>query len=168
MIMDNRAKNQGSTMEEDLQKFYPLVAATAKRYAGRGAEFDDLVQEGYVVLLRLIPRCPDRTRLADFLKKRLPGLVRTAAKRTWRNNGTVPLDELETTGKEPSAAVRENLWEYIPEDRLTSDERRLVLMLTNGLGQKEAAAYFGITQQAVSARVRALRRKLAFLRATTL
>lgn len=151
-------------MEEDLQQFYPLVVATARRYAGRGAEFDDLVQEGYMVLLRLIPRCSDRTRLADFLKKRLPGLVRTAAKRAWRSSGTIPLDELEVMGREPSAAVLENLWEYIPEDELTSDERRLVLMLANGLGQREAADYFGITQQAVSARVRALRRKLAFLR----
>lgn len=167
MIVDGTMKKQGGAMVEDLQRFYPLVAATARRYAGRGAEFDDLVQEGYIVLLRLIPRCPDRARLAEFLKKRLPGLVRTAAKRAWRSNGTIPLDELETMGKEPSAEVLENLWECIPEDRLTGDERRLVLMLANGLGQKDAARYFGITQQAVSARIRALRRKLAFLRETT-
>ena len=41
-------------MESELRRFRPLVTATARRYAGRGADFDDLVQEGYLALLELI------------------------------------------------------------------------------------------------------------------
>ena len=35
-------------IEAEILRFRPLVAATARRYAGRGAEFDDLVQEGFI------------------------------------------------------------------------------------------------------------------------
>ena len=65
-----------------LLSYTPLVRATAHRYMGRGAEFDDLVQEGYLALLLLIPRCGDREWLPLFLKSRLPGYVRAAAKKT--------------------------------------------------------------------------------------
>ncbi|HOO88867.1 MAG TPA: sigma factor, partial [Synergistales bacterium] len=57
----------------ELLRFRPLVLATARRYSGRGAEFDDLVQEGYMALLELIPRCPRRDLLPLFLISRLPG-----------------------------------------------------------------------------------------------
>ncbi len=63
-------------MESELRRFRPLVTATARRYAGRGAEFDDLVQEGYLALLELVPRCGDPERLPLFLKNRLPARVR--------------------------------------------------------------------------------------------
>ena len=64
-----------------LVKFTPLVRATAFRYTGRGAEFEDLLQEGYLALIILIRRCTDRQWLAAYLLNRLPGYVRAAASR---------------------------------------------------------------------------------------
>ena len=45
-----------TTMTEDelIEKYAPMVMATARRYAGRGAEYEDLVQEGFLALLILI------------------------------------------------------------------------------------------------------------------
>ncbi|NLK19751.1 MAG: hypothetical protein GX310_08160 [Synergistaceae bacterium] len=39
-------------------------------------------------------------------------------------------------------------------------DRQLVILLAEGLSQKEAAGRFGVTQQAVSARLRAIRKRL--------
>lgn len=150
-------------MEREVRRFRPLVMAAAKRYTGRGAEFDDLVQEGYLALLRLIPLCSAPEKLPGFLKRRLPGAVRTAARREWRKGG-IFLDDVEGTAKEPLVKPVQEVWELLPVKGLSVDDRRLVLMLANGLGQKDAAKYFGITQQAVSARVRALRSRLSWLR----
>ena len=68
-------------VEAELEAYAPLVRSVAWRYAGRGAEFEDLVQEGCLALLVLIPRCPDRRWLARYLKTNLPGYVRDAAAR---------------------------------------------------------------------------------------
>ena len=67
--------------EELIAKYEPLVKATAKRYAGRGAEYEDLVQEGYLALLILNEKCTDKEWLTAFIARRLPGYVRTAAQR---------------------------------------------------------------------------------------
>ena len=48
---------------------------------GAARRFEDLVQEGCLALLVLIPRCPDRRWLARYLKTNLPGYVRDAAAR---------------------------------------------------------------------------------------
>lgn len=78
-----------------LLSYTPLVRATAHRYMGRGAEFDDLVQEGYLALLLLIPRCGDREWLPLFLKSRLPGYVRAVAKKLRSGGGVFDLEEIE-------------------------------------------------------------------------
>ena len=89
-------------IESILWRYRPLVIATARRYTGRGAEFDDLVQEGYMALILLIPLCPAPERLPAYLKSRLPGRVRTAAQRSWRTRErTTALEGLEGTAKEP-------------------------------------------------------------------
>ena len=143
----------------EVLRFRPLVMATARRYAGRGAEFDDLVQEGFIALLELIPRCRDRGRLPLFLKNRLPARVRTAARREWRLDWT-PIEDIEGTAAEPSYFDEPD---FAGEDlcaRLDNEDRELVILLAEGLSQKEAAGRFGITQQAVSARLRAVRKRL--------
>ena len=41
-------------VEAELEAYAPLVRSVAWRYAGRGAEFEDLVQEGCLALIVLI------------------------------------------------------------------------------------------------------------------
>jgi DNA-directed RNA polymerase specialized sigma24 family protein len=150
-------------LETELLRFRPLVTATARRYAGRGAEFDDLVQEGYLALLELIPRCPDRDRLPLFLKRRLPGRVRSAAKREWRSDEQrehSPLEELEGTPSEPAVHPPEIGGEGIA-GLLSPAELRTVSLLAEGWSQKEVAERLGVTQQSVSARLRRIREKLS-------
>ena len=147
-------------MESELRRFRPLVTATARRYAGRGAEFDDLVQEGYLALLELVPRCGDPERLPLFLKNRLPARVRAAARREWRQQ-CVPLEDMEGTPEEPSVFVEPSFPDRALEECLCGEDRELVILLAGGFSQKEAAERFGITQQAVSARLRMVRKRLA-------
>lgn len=149
----------GDDLERRIMCFGPLVAAVARRYTGRGAEFDDLVQEGYLALFELIPKCKDPGKLPLFLKRRLPAKVRTVARREWRRQ-SVPLEELEGTGEEPW--VFEEPW--IPDRAIVEalgPDRELAFMLAEGYTQKEAGGRLGITQQGVSARLRELRKRLA-------
>ena len=150
-----------TSLAEDILRFRPLVLATAKRYTGRGAEFDDLVQEGYMALLELIPRCPKRDLLPLFLKSRLPGRVRAAARRFWRcaeHHGFEPLDELEGTPLEPSVPPVET--DDGVSRLLSPEELRMARMLAEGWSQKETAKRLGVTQQTVSFRLRRLRERL--------
>ena len=87
-------------VEAELEAYAPLVRSVAWRYAGRGVEFEDLVQEGCLALLVLIPRCQDRRWLARYLKTNLPGYVRDAAARMRKpvaNGGETMTEELEAT-----------------------------------------------------------------------
>ncbi|NLA90617.1 MAG: sigma-70 family RNA polymerase sigma factor [Synergistaceae bacterium] len=147
-------------MEAEVLRFRPLVVATARRYAGRGAEFDDLMQEGFMALLELIPKCVDRERLPLFLKSRLPARVRTAARREWRREWT-PLEDIEGTAAEPSFFEEPDFAEEDLFANLELRDRELVMLLAEGVSQKEAGGRLGITQQAVSARLRAVRKRLA-------
>lgn len=147
-------------MEYELRRFRPLVTATARRYAGRGADFDDLVQEGYLALLELVPRCGDPERLPLFLKNRLPARVRAAARREWRQQHVL-LENMEGTPEEPAIFEEPHIPDRTVEECLCGEDRELVILLAGGFSQKEAAERFGITQQAVSARLRMVRKRLA-------
>ena len=57
--------------EKVLKAFRPLVEATARRYEGKGALYEDLVQEGYLAVLDLYPRCSDKDYLV-FCKPEFP------------------------------------------------------------------------------------------------
>jgi len=145
-------------MEQELERFRPLVKATARRYEGRGAEFDDLVQEGYVALLELIPRCGDPGKLPLYLKERLPARVRAAARREWRHNGP-SLEDIEGTGEEPVHLEEPSFPDSLVET-LGQKEKKIAELMTRGFTQKEISERFGISQQAVSARVKKMRQKL--------
>ena len=145
-------------MDQELERFQPLVKATARRYEGRGAEFDDLVQEGYVALLELIPKCSDPGKLPLYLKERLPARVRAAARREWRHNG-LSLEDIEGTGEEPADLEEPSFPDPLVET-LGQKEKKIADLLTEGYTQKEISEQFGISQQAVSARVKKMRQKL--------
>ena len=145
-------------MEQELERFQPLVKATARRYEGRGAEFDDLVQEGYVALLELIPKCGDPGKLPLYLKERLPARVRAAARREWRHSGP-SLEDIKGTGEEPADLEEPSFPDPLVET-LGQKEKKIAGLLTGGYTQKEISEQFGISQQAVSARVKKMRQKL--------
>lgn len=142
--------------EDILKAFRPLVEATARRYCGNGALFDDLVQEGYLVMLELLPRCRNRKYLAKFLKSRLPARVRTAARRAWKSFSTEAEFDPETfTG---CAAIQEIPWvQWVAEGILSERDCRILRRIGAGSTQKEIADAVGLTQQAVSFRVGRIR-----------
>ena len=150
-------------VEAELEAYAPLVRSVAWRYAGRGAEFEDLVQEGCLALLVLIPRCPDRRWLARYLKTNLPGYVRDAAARMRRHaahGGGAMTEELEATlGKNEERYEETELRETL-ERLLTREELDITQALVEGFTQAEIAKGLGVTQQAVAARVKKIRAKL--------
>ncbi len=138
------------------------MLATARRYAGRGAEFEDLAQEGYLALMELIPLCPACEALPMYLKSRLPGRVRTAARRCWRCAEACagPIDDLEGTASEPRAPMEDPDGTMDLESALAPGEMQVARMLADGWSQAEVAAELGVTQQAVSRRVARMRERL--------
>lgn len=161
-MQETTVNYQPADIETLLTKFSPLVKATAARYEGRGAEYDDLVQEGYLALMALIPKCRDEKWLAAFLKSRLPGYVRAAAWRM-RGRGDSQLDEEsesflpdERSGNERGEVELKELLART----LTAEELDLVQALLEGFSQTELAELMEVSQQAVNAKVRKIKDKL--------
>jgi len=74
--MDMESENFWADSENGalLLSYGPLVRSVARRYSGRGAEYEDLIQEGYLALMSLIPKCRDRSWLPLFFKESPSGL----------------------------------------------------------------------------------------------
>ncbi len=145
--------------DEVLVAFRPLVLATARRFQGRGASFEDLVQEGYCAMLELLPRRPKGKSLAGYLKSRLPARVRTAAAREWRRYNAEGETDMETI-VESSQPPRVSLARVVIDETLKDHEADLVELLEQGFSQCDAAEILGVTQQAVSARLVKIRKRL--------
>ena len=151
------------TIEDIAEKFTPLVLSVAKRYQGRGADFEDLVQEGYLALIILAGKCRDMKWLPLFLKKRLPAAVRDAASRMRRfraDGEELLLEEIEETQgaedeKYGEAELREMLFRALSQEELDMTQA-----LMEGFTQKEIAETLGISQQAVAARLKKILHKL--------
>ena len=161
--------NGEAQVREIVDSYTPLVRATARRYEGRGADYEDLVQEGYLALLILIPKCPDMKWLAHFLKNNLPGLVRDAAARMRRGRAQgdeVLLEEIEETAGAEEEGYREAELRAILFRVLTPEELDLTQALLEGFKQREIAENLGVSQQAVAARLRKIRDKLKGIRAS--
>jgi len=115
-----------------------------------------------VALLTLIPKCRRRDALPLFLKKSLPRAIRDAARRLRRvSHSEVPI---EANDLEDERALMHDgdaqLAVLLLAESLIRDQkdRHLISLLTEGYSQKEAAATLGMSQQAVSARLRRMRR----------
>ena len=146
--------------EDILRSFRPLVESIARSYRGNGAEFEDLVQEGYLAILELLPRCRNRQYLAKFLKWRVRARVRARAAALWRWNR--PGVKVEFDPEKPSPHYEEPLpWtRWAAEGILPEGDVRVLRLLEAGFTQQEIAQHLGVTQQAVSYRVGRIRRKL--------
>lgn len=147
-----------------LLSYGPLVRSVARRYSGRGAEYEDLIQEGYLAIMSLIPKCRDRSWLPLFLRNHLPGYVRAAAGRLRKSAAfcTVALEDVEEVLSEDKSAFQRGECELYDLLRgvLTNEELDITQALMEGFSQKEIGEALGITQQAVSARVRCIKDKL--------
>lgn len=160
-------------------KYEPLVAACARRYEGRGAEYDDLAQEGRLAVLRIARRV-NAAELARALIRGVPSAVRDAAERMTRRGrpgrasraATVSLSssqdadgegvELEELIEDPScedsrasAELRATL-----ELCFTDKERATASALMRGMTIEEIAADGGQSKSAVAMRIRRMRKKL--------
>ena len=156
--------NNASDIERIAREYTPLVKAAAAKYQGRGAEYEDLVQEGYMALVVLVPQCRDRQWLPLFLRNRVPYHVRDAAARlrgrAHDNGDEVLLEAIEETAgaedeKYGEAELRETL-----RRTLTRGELDITQALMEGFTQAEIARELGISQQAVAARLKKIRDKL--------
>ena len=151
--------------EELIAKYEPLVKATAKRYAGRGAEYEDLVQEGYLALLILTEKCTDKEWLTAFIARRLPGYVRTAAQRLRGLRRVTNFADFDTAADrviDPSEIERRLLFEILEilRRKLRPGEFILARDAMDGWTQNDLASKYDISQQAVSARMKKIRAKL--------
>lgn len=151
--------------EELITKYEPLVKAAARRYAGRGAEYEDLIQEGYLALLILSRKCTDRQWLTAFIAKRLPGYVRTAAQRLRGLRTKTNFADFDTVADcllDPSEIERRLLFEILEtlKRKLRPGEFILVRDAMDGWSQSDLAGKHNITQQAVCARLKKIRAKL--------
>ena len=155
--------NDAAEIERIAREYTPLVKAAAAKYQGRGAEYEDLVQEGYMALVVLVPQCRDRRWLPLFLRNRVPYHVRDAAARMRKrgsDGGEVLLEAIEeTAGAEDDKYGEAELREALRRT-LTRSELDITQALMEGFTQAEIARELGISQQAVAARLKKLRDKL--------
>ncbi|MCD8161989.1 MAG: sigma-70 family RNA polymerase sigma factor [Synergistaceae bacterium] len=150
-------------LREIIEDYTQLVLATACRYQGRGADLDDLKQEGYLALIRLVPQCPGMKWLAYYLKTRLPGHVRDAAARLRRaraEGGELLLEELEESfGADEERYAEAELWATLG-GVLTAKELEITRALSEGQSHRESAERLGVSQQAVAERLKKIRVKV--------
>ena len=155
--------NNVSDIERITREYTPLVKAAAAKYQGRGAEYEDLVQEGYMALVVLVPQCRDRRWLPLFLRNRVPYHVRDASARMRKrgsDGGEVLLEAIEeTAGAEDDKYGEAELREALRRT-LTRSELDITQALMEGFTQAEIARELGISQQAVAARLKKIRDKL--------
>ncbi len=157
----NRTNGRKELADEELQRitedFTPLVRSLARRYQGRGAEFEDLVQEGYLALIKLAPRCRKKEYMALFLKKRLPAKIRNAAKRLRRKFSLeADITENDNISGEWTQGLTTQTWQLL--EGLGNGDFELIKMLAFGYLQREIAEKLGISQQAVSSRIFKMRK----------
>lgn len=151
-------------------EFAPLVRRIARRYEGRGAEREDLEQEGYAALLGIARRF-GREEMALQLKRHLPGYVRDAARKMWRPTHVVSLQ----FGDEDDEGL--TLAELLPDERpaeavgefelmdalecfLSKEDMKIARALAQGLAQAEIAEQTGESRSAVARRITNMRKRL--------
>lgn len=152
-----------SAKDAQALRYMPLVRKIAWRYTGRGAEYEDLVQEAFIALWQLIARYEtDRPPqpLGLYLWYRLPAKVRDRAEKLRRAGDHDSLDQKqEEAGFDvPFTDANYAFLELL--ECLSPDEQRLARALASGWTQAETGRAFHITQQAVSCRVAGLRKKV--------
>jgi RNA polymerase sigma factor (sigma-70 family) len=155
-------------IEEFLSASSETVSRYASRYSGRGAEYEDLEQEGYLAILsclREYSKRETRRRLGSSLK----GIIRDRAAKQRRRENTVRLSQCDDDSDEAllkeehiadaASAGDFSLVELFDalERVLKSDDMRVAGMLMDGWTQAEIARRFNVTQQSISKRIARIR-----------
>jgi RNA polymerase sigma factor (sigma-70 family) len=161
-------------IEALVREFTPLVRRVARRYEGRGAEREDLEQEGYVALISLARRITKGESIAYVLWSFLPGMVRDAAMRMRRPAGVVRFKGVtDEDGAQYDDADEIN----IPDERAARDfdeadlraaieslpdeeERKIAAALSQGLSLGDVAELAGIGRKTLRKRIRSICRNL--------
>ena len=161
-------ENDAADVSALVREFAPLVRRVARRYEGRGAEREDLEQEGYVALIEIARRFGARE-MARCLKRHLPGYVRDAAAKMWRSASFVSLSDDE--GGEspladllPDARAEQDVSAFELMDALErflpQEDMALARALAGGMTQEEIAAITGETRSTVGRRIARVRKRL--------
>lgn len=152
-----------------VREFAPLVRRIARRYEGRGADREDLEQEGYAAMIEIARRHGSRE-MGKRLKRHLPGYVRDAAAKMWRPASCVSIsDDEQSEGVSlsellPDPHAGEDVEEFELMDALErfleQDEMALACALADGLTQQEIAEATGRSRATEGRRIARLRARL--------
>lgn len=165
-MVEKQHQNTGTKVSGEnavVLQYMPLARKAAWRYTGRGAEYDDLVQEAFIALKGLVRRYNESRPsqpLSLYLWYRLPAKIRDAAEKMRRGQDH---ESLEQKQEEVGFDVPFNDANYAFLELLECldpDEQKLARGLAAGYTQAELARGLSVTQQAVSRRVAVLRRKI--------
>ncbi|MDR3321417.1 MAG: sigma-70 family RNA polymerase sigma factor [Synergistaceae bacterium] len=157
-------ERRNSSVAALLREFAPLVRRVARQYSGRGAERDDLMQEGCLALTAIARRCT-RKQIAHRLANRLPDIVRDAAlKMRWRS-GARSFDSDWEAGDwaldVPDERAQRDFEELevadLLERLLDEPDRAVARAAIDGMTQREIASAMGTTQQAIAKRLKKIR-----------
>lgn len=146
------------------QAYMPRIRALAGRYCGRGAEFDDLVQEGFLALASLCARHRHEGRsedLALYLWFRLPARVRDAAARLRRPDRGDSLEALaEADVPFEPADPRDDYRLCELRASLPPEGQELLRSLSPYATVSEAAQALGVPATTLFSRIERLKKKL--------
>jgi RNA polymerase sigma factor (sigma-70 family) len=148
------------------------IGKYASIYAGRGAEHDDLKQEAYLAVISLL-RQHSKKKVKQILKNSLKTIVsRSAYKmryrkgdlRLSRDEGDLESEYFADADEFPDARAEADSAEVEEMDALERalppDDLYIARLLADGWRQTEIADELGISQQAVTARIKKIRRAL--------
>jgi RNA polymerase sigma factor (sigma-70 family) len=150
------------------------IGCYAWRYSRRaGAEEEDLRQEGYLALLKLVKKA-SRQNLKRTISNSLRGMIRDAALKLYHPEGTVQLSQCDPDDDDGEILVKTEdiadigakedfeLLELADavERPLDEENRLLACLLAENNSHAEIARIFGISRQTVSQRVSKLRKTL--------
>lgn len=157
-----REESRDTNMNGVVLAFMPLVLSVAKRYQGEGVEFNDLVQEGMLLLCLLYQKCRNLELFAAYVNQRLPRYLKWYANASRWDFKTVGIDGLEEVFPDLDSERQTEEAELFAalKAKLTAEEMRLCMLFYHGYSQAEAALILEISQAKVSRLLRELRWKL--------
>ena len=168
-------KQSVKATESILKDLTGVIRGYARMYEGKGAERDDLIQEGCLAAIRLI-RDREPGDVDHAIRTSLRGMIRDASARLRRPRFTFQMSywpenddgsaRLEDFVPDPSSAdeARNAELMYDLERCLDEGEMEIAMMLLGGRTHEDVGRLFGISKQAATKRINKIRKKLEHLR----
>lgn len=152
------------TIETAIVKYEALVRHLARKYEGNGAEYEDLVQTGYIGIIKYLPGHENDEYLSWYLNHRLPRHVSYAAaqmRKNARRKETEALDDIQEPAAPPAAGSwydREKQMFSKAAALLTPEETEEIMLLYAGKSKRQTAKQFGISHPALIKRIEKIRK----------